>query len=285
MTKLLQSLGLAILAAISLTGCSLYFGEQEESWSYCAADGYYVCEDDDCEYAGAQCPAGGGGGGFACEGNDECAPGCYCQDGVCEEGGFCDGNEDCAAGFVCNTDRASCEPEQCNSNDQCDSGQICENGGCVDTCVCTNDREAQENDPPFGYCDENRSTCMPGTDPAGSCAGAVTCNQNAPQCAAGEVPLVLDGCYTGACKAISQCDAAPSCAALQHESDCLADNGRCTAVYTGINCTKPDGTACNAGDTNCTCESFRFNSCTTRTNNARVVQGSAGYIDFEAMFH
>jgi hypothetical protein len=283
MTKLVQKLGLAILAAVAFTGCSLYFGEDDsdEAWGYCGDDGYYTCEGDDCSWAGAECPAGGGGG-FACDeanGNNDCAPGCYCQDGVCEEAGFCDDDADCPAGFHCEVERASCVPNECDENTPCDSGSVCNNGQCEETCVCTSDRDAQTQG--FGYCDEATSTCMVGTDPAGSCGGPVT--GAAPECPEGEVPLILNGAYTGACRAIAQCDVAPGCPALQHESDCLAD-GVCAAIYNGINCRKPDGTACQAGDTGCVCESFEFRVCADGTGgNAKVVPTLGGMMALEAL--
>jgi hypothetical protein len=278
MTKLtssLGSLGLALVVALSLTGCELYFGDhsnQDDNWSYCGSDGFYTCQGDNCEWAGAQCPAGGGSG-YTCTQDSDCAAGCYCQDGTCEEAGFCATNADCPDGFHCDG-RSSCVPDTCASDADCLAGQTCNNGGCETTCVCENDAQAIAGG--YGYCDETRSTCMPGSDPAGSCAGQVTCNIVAPTCPAGEVPLILDGCYTGSCKAIAQCDAAPSCSALAHEPDCLADNTRCSAVYNGINCKKPDGTQCNAGDTNCTCESFQFASCQTRGPSPRMVSDSSG---------
>lgn len=284
MTKFVQALGLTLLAAFTLTGCELYFGEgdNDDEWTYCAADGYYVCEGDDCNWAGAECPAGGGGG-FSCENDRDCAAGCFCQNGVCEEAGFCSADTDCPDGFHCD-DRSSCVPDSCSDSASCPTGQICENGTCTSTCECSNDQEAIDNG--FGYCDENTSTCQPGTDPSGSCAGTVTCNVVPTTCAAGTVPLIKDGCYTGACKAIAQCDTAPTCAALQHEADCLADNGRCAAVYTGINCQKPDGTACNAGDTNCTCQSFTYNSCAANGGSAKVVEVSLGnFMSMESLAH
>jgi len=297
MTKIFTSLRLAVLAALSVStssllgGCELYFGDSGGGdYSYCGSDGYYVCSNGgECEWAGATCPDGTGPG-FACESSADCAAGCFCgTSNTCEEGGFCTSDEDCGDGTHCNVDRQSCEPNTCSTNDDCDVGSICNNGTCEATCACGSDAEAMAGG--FGYCDETRGTCMPGTDPAGSCAGEVTCNTKAPTCADGEVPLILDGCFTGSCRAIAQCDATPACANLQHENDCLGrasgTGADCSAVYTGINCTKQDGTACQAGDTGCTCADFRFNSCTTRQPGGKKVLKSSfgGYQSFEAMFH
>src|SRR6188508_3224659 len=148
MTKLVQSLGLVIMAAFTLAGCELYFDEDGDR------DG------------NAQPP------GFSCTDDADCAAGCYCgEDGTCQEAGFCGDNEQCPEGFHCD-DRSSCVPDGCDDNNPCPSGQVCENGSCVATCVCSSDQEAQ--DQGFGFCDEATSTCFPGEDPAGSCAGEVT---------------------------------------------------------------------------------------------------------------
>ena len=247
MTKLLSSLGLTLLLAFTVTGCELYFGPTGDD--------------------GPNGGGGGSGGGFSCTQDSDCAAGCYCNNGTCEEAGFCSDTQQCPEGFHCD-DRSSCVPDACGADSDCLAGQVCTNGTCTTTCVCSNDREAVQGG--FGYCDEARSTCMPGTDPAGSCVGMLTCTTAAPACAAGEVPLILDGCYTGACRAIAQCDAAPACPALAHEADCLARTADCTPVYTGNNCRDPNGAACTSGSANCTCESFTFRTCDTR-NASRAV--------------
>lgn len=263
MTKLFPLLALSLAA---LTGCELYFGDSGggDRWSYCANDGYYVCQGDYCDWAGPRCPDDPS---YVCETNADCAAGCYCSaDGVCEEAGFCDGTAgiQCPAGFHCEVDRSSCVPDTCTTSNDCEPGQYCDpNGGCTASCSCTTDAEAQAQG--FAFCDEARATCEP-TPAGGSCGGTSTCNIAEPSCAAGEVALILDGCYTGSCGAIATCDVTPACGALQHEADCLGRNAECASVYTGINCTKPDGSACAAGDTGCTCQSFQFNSCTDRTS-------------------
>jgi hypothetical protein len=103
--KNLFSLGLAFLLALTVTGCSLYFGEERDSDgdAYCAADGYYVRG----EWVSAQCP----GGGNACATNDDCAAGCHCDEatGSCKEAGFCSDATDCPDGYKCD-ERSSCVP-------------------------------------------------------------------------------------------------------------------------------------------------------------------------------
>jgi hypothetical protein len=137
MTKLLSSLGLAILLAFTVTGCELYFGPDDNATSgegACRADGYYVGG----EWVSAQCP----GGGNECASNDDCAAGCTCEvaDGAtmgkCEEAGFCSKDADCAVGYVCD-ERSSCvrdpNPPSCagaiaptctNGAPKCAQGQV-----------------------------------------------------------------------------------------------------------------------------------------------------------------
>ncbi|MEO8700904.1 MAG: hypothetical protein ABI867_12725 [Kofleriaceae bacterium] len=262
MTKLVSTLSLGLLVALG--GCSLYFGESEDG------------------RGGDSRPPG-----LSCESNADCAAGCFCEDGTCEEAGFCTTSEDCPDGFHCD-DRSSCVPDTCDADNACPTGQVCDNGQCTSTCECSSDAEAQAGG--YGYCDEATSTCYPGTDPAGSCGGAVTCATDAPNCAVGEVPLIVDGCYTGACKAIAQCDVTPACDALDNTTDCTARASDCAIVSTGHNCTKADGSACVPGDVGCTCESFTFAACETRTqakpaSSHWVRSTNGGYVDFASMFH
>lgn len=246
--KLLSSAGLAIAvaAASMLTGCQLYFGDHKDSGPS----------------AGSDIPPPAGGTtppGFACATDVQCAAGCFCADGTCTEAGFCTADKDCGAGFTCDTARSSCKPiPSCTADAQCNPGSACDaaTGGCVVTCKCASDAEAVQQGA--GWCDEARSTCMAGSDPAGACTSAVTCTTGAPACAEGQVPLVKDGCYTGTCRDIAVCEAAPVCSALQHQDDCESRPTECAAVFTGFNCS---GTTCGVSDVDCKCLSYNFASC------------------------
>jgi hypothetical protein len=283
MNKLIQTAGfvLALATTSALAGCELYFDGHDDNhgdrWNYCGSDGYYTCHGEDCTWVGATCPTDGGGTGTptggACSANTDCAAGCYCASGTCEEGGFCTTDTDCGDGYHCDTDRSSCEPNTnptCGSNADCANGTVCDTttNTCTATCSCGSDEVAKANG--FDYCDEARQTCMKGSDPVGDCAGALTCSTTPPLCDEHMVPGIFAGCYTGACRAIATCEAAPTCAALSHEDDCLDRTADCSAIYTGNNCKKSDGTACHAGDSGCTCESFSFSKCDAHAANAKV---------------
>ncbi len=264
---------LVAVATSALAGCQLYFGEENNngSWNYCGSDGYYECSDDECYWRGPECPAGAGTGspeGFDCKVDADCAAGCYCENGTCAEAGFCTKDSDCGTGYTCNEERTSCEPTEepptvsCVADNDCEIGEYCDSATlkCTATCTCANDAEAKLGG--FDYCDESRTTCLPGADPYGDCAGDLetTCTTPRPSCPAGEVALINEGCYTGQCTTIPTCASKPTCGSYQHGADCLAD-AKCGASSTGINCRKPDNTLCQPGDTNCMCERFEFASC------------------------
>jgi Cys-rich repeat protein len=249
MNKLLNSLGLLVAAAAlsTLAGCDLYYGNGGGGggYTYCAADGEHSCDsNNNCHWVSSTCSdsgsgsgsstgsgsGSGSGSGYQCTSSSQCAAGCYCSGGVCTEGGFCTSNADCGPGYICDTNRSSCEPG-CTQNSDCASGQVC---------------------------DTSTSTCT-----VGSCGGAITCTTAAPQCATGQVPTIVNGCYTGNCEAYASCDTPPVCANINDEADCLGRTD-CGATYTGIDCTKADGSACKSGDTGCTCASFQFATCVSK---------------------
>ncbi|MEO6776459.1 MAG: Dickkopf N-terminal cysteine-rich domain-containing protein [Kofleriaceae bacterium] len=287
MNKLLRSISLLVTAGAltSLAGCELYFGDHgnnnnNDTWNYCGSDGLYQCQGDSCEWVSSTCPSGmgsgsstgsGNGSGYECTSNTDCAAGCYCADGTCNEGGFCSTDADCGSGYHCDTQRSSCEPNTppantCDYDNQCATGQYCApDHTCQATCTCTNDTEAQQQG--YGWCDETRGTCLPGQDPNGSCGSAITCTTAMPTCPSGQIALSIDGCWTGQCRAIDSCDVPATCQRINDENDCLNRTADCSPTYTGLNCTKSDGTACTSGDSGCTCQSFVFATCTSRTPN------------------
>ena len=124
------------------------------------------------------------------------------------------------------------------------------------------------------FCDVPSGTCT-----MGSCAGAITCTTAAPTCASGSVPLIYNGCFTGACFETALCSEAPACANINDETNCLAHIATCSAVYVGIGCHKPDGSACHTGDLNCTCASFRFNSCVAKGMARLLIEDHGVMID------
>lgn len=307
MKKMLLALGL--IMATTTTGCTLYFGGNDEPE---CPPGTYLTYD---EY-GPVCVEGTPPWGYGCTTDYQCAAGCYCDldSGSCIEGGWCSSDAECPSGYLCDENRQSCDPDgtsgSCSDDTQCGYGYYCDegsgacipstacdpsnpascgtgflcngagtcepigctddsacaagcycdpNGNCAESCYCTTDAEAQASG--FGFCDEPRNTCMPGADPdRGSCNAPVTCALGAPTCAAGQVPLIKDGCYTGECVGINTCDVPPPCTALNTEALCLVDQA-CHPEYTGRNCTTPDGAACTSGAMNCTCQSYAFDEC------------------------
>jgi hypothetical protein len=80
----------------------------------------------------------------------------------------------------------------------------------------------------------------------------------------GQCGLALEGCFCDeACAGYGDCcddyDAqCTGCAGLDEEA-CSA-NPDCKPVYSGTNCTDPDGNTCTGGD-DCTCASFEFAVC------------------------
>jgi hypothetical protein len=241
----------ALTATALLSGCALYFGDEKnggDNWNYCGSDGYYSCDGDNCQWVSASCPEPGQGsagqpGEFECRDNADCAAGCYCGEaGVCEEAGFCAQDSDCGEGYECNEERSSCEPV---------------------SCTCTTDAQATAGG--YDYCDETTQTCETGTDPEGTCAGEPTCNQVAPTCPSGQVPTIVDGCWSGLCSPVAACEAPPACGHINDEASCSARTD-CAATVNGINCTKPDGSACMVGDSNCSCEQLVFAACRAGTS-------------------
>jgi hypothetical protein len=108
---------------------------------------------------------------------------------------------------------------------------------------------------------------LPGCDGKGECADGFECVAGVCNpCPDGICPCRSDAACgqdercnltTGQCERVT-------CGDLTREADCLA-RGDCLAVYSGKNCTRPDGKECQAGDSNCTCASFDFAVCSEQT--------------------
>jgi Cys-rich repeat protein len=266
MKKLFTAVGLVLAVALA-SGCTLYFGPDDDDdryYSYCDETGCWTCD----SYTG-ECWSDGGPNG--CYSDYDCAAGCYCDEasGVCIENGFCSYDTDCPEGFVCD-DRASCVPDGSQScwETGCPWGQYCDSwsGECVPSTTC-----------------DTAADCGPGYDCIGGTCTPVGCTTD-DQCAAGcYCDEATGGCVeSGYCSTDAECpegqtcDEArstcipdetpppppppPACEDLTDEQACL-DREDCIPTYTGINCTNPDGTTCESGDSGCTCESFQFAAC------------------------
>lgn len=147
---------------------------------------------------------------------------------------------------------------QCETNDQCAAGCFCSDGWCEETGFC--DQYTTCTD---GLTCDDRGTCVPTPEPEVTCQSEVLCDEAAPICPAGTTPAIENGCYTGQCMAKEDCpDGAPfACSDFNDLEDTCLASPICEAVYKGVNCTSDDGSACTAGDTDCTCESFEYDRC------------------------
>ncbi|MEZ4362514.1 MAG: hypothetical protein R3B48_20150 [Kofleriaceae bacterium] len=148
-------------------------------------------------------------------------------------------------------------PYECANDAECAAGCYCDKGACVEGGFCDDDRDCGDG----LTCDEARNSCDP--QGGGTCGGEVTCIEARPNCPADTVPLVENGCWTGACQVLAECDANPPCDRLNTEASCLARASECSPSYNGINCRPTDGSggSCEANGANCTCDSYVFDEC------------------------
>ncbi|MBL4633538.1 MAG: hypothetical protein JKY56_06690 [Kofleriaceae bacterium] len=85
----------------------------------------------------------------------------------------------------------------------------------------------------------------------GSCTGDVNCRALPPECPAGTTPGIMDGCWSGFCIPLDQCESLPSCEDKGEEL-CVASS-YCDPIYQGVNC------ECQ-GD-QCECERWDYQHC------------------------
>lgn len=273
-------------------------GRDPGSWVECRNDGAYQCTLDGCYWFASTCDGQyecasnqDCAAGCYCAGDRTCQEAGFCStDADCGTGFKCDPDRsscvpdtnectkdsDCATDKTCDLATYTCVPRPMaacgdgtiNAGEVCDDGNTVDGDGCSKNCksneqcgngVVDTSKGEQCDDANMVNTDACTNLCKLPPSP-GSCAGVVTCNIVPPVCASNRVPLVLDGCYTGVCELITACDVPPTCSAIRSENAC-ASRDDCDAVYTGNNCRRPDGAACRAGDAQCVCESFTFNSC------------------------
>jgi hypothetical protein len=85
----------------------------------------------------------------------------------------------------------------------------------------------------------------------GTCNGEVLCDSLAPLCGPGMTPGIKDGCWTGFCIPLDQCEPS-ACNQINSEALCVARQD-CTGYYRGINC------SCEGNM--CSCSDWLFDSC------------------------
>ncbi len=139
------------------------------------------------------------------------------------------------------------EPAKCNSADDCQVGESCDTGDTL--CLVACDSATLDDCPCTGIC---RPATEPEPDPdPGLCYGEVFCDGLPPDCPGGTVPGIDNGCWSGACIALADCEDPPLvCADIAGEDECVAAG--CQPVYRGEACT------C---DPDCSCERWIYQRC------------------------
>jgi hypothetical protein len=127
------------------------------------------------------------------------------------------------------------EAEECSRHNECSAVHSITNGGASNGVV-----------GDFGYCIDETGL----TDP-GSCTETADCAMAPPECPENTVAGVRDGCWTGYCIPLDECETRPSCSE-QSEAQCVSRED-CEPVYEGLDCT------CDGED--CTCAEWVFESC------------------------
>jgi hypothetical protein len=191
---------------------------------------------------------------YECSRHDDCVANHY--QGGCAADALCDptfrpdiGNfESCAPeadqGTGCFESWECGAGERCNAQEVClPSPWACGGGG---------DEEGDALVP----CDDRcYGSCVPDGGEPGKCYEQALCDSIPPTCPDGTIAGVKDGCWTGYCIPVADCEPAPSCAATPTEEGCIA-RADCAPIYEGVDCTcDPNG--------NCTCNDWVYQECST----------------------
>jgi hypothetical protein len=227
-------------------GCMLTAGCRAAYVSDCPQG--YDCTDTNYTFYGCwdvapSGPVQGGGCGaldaYECSRHDDCSARHFPADG-------CGTMGDCAPGFV--------DPEGIGVFETC-VDEVQELTGCFEDYECPDGStcNAEEICLPSPWackgavpCDDRcYGYCVPGEVEAGNCYDIVMCNSLPPECPDNTLPGIVDGCWSGYCIALAECEAAPACADLSSEAMCVA-RAECVPIYMGIDCTCDDnGCVCN----------------------------------------
>lgn len=240
-------------------------GSYCDPWSGTCVPSWTCWTDEECRGTGMHCDERGTCVPTLCDDNADCPDG-YCDVawGQCIPTWTCDPSGDgteCGPGMTCD-DRGLCVFAPCDDNLDCAAGCYCDlpSGTCFESGFCMSDAECNDG----MVCDE-RQTCVPVPSDPATCYGDVFCDALPPECMEGTTPGIANGCYTGECIPLEQCEQPPlaACEELASEDECY-DRADCTATYVGVNCTC-QGQACRCGtdDSSCTCERFDYTGCVT----------------------
>jgi len=143
------------------------------------------------------------------------------------------------------------EPVGCYGDAECGEGQRCNAGE-----VCLPPPGCEDSGNGLIDCDSAcYGYCVPDEVPdPGTCYGEVLCDILTPPCPTGTTPGIRDGCYTGYCIPLSECEDPPvACSAITDENTCV-DRADCAPFYEGIDC------VCDEFGT-CECADWLFVSC------------------------
>jgi hypothetical protein len=138
----------------------------------------------------------------------------------------------------CLDEAAGCYSDaDCAPDERCNAAEVCmPPPGCG----------SAESEPCDAVC---YGTCVPDDVPdIGECYGELLCEAVGPDCPDGTTPGIEDGCYTGYCIPLDDCEVAPlTCAEIGAEEQCIA-RADCTAYYEGVDCSCDAAGACECAD-------------------------------------